>query len=180
MDADMQGRLVSMVKLTRRIFMNQGKFKFRHAARAMAAAAIVATTAFVTAPVVTAAVPAPAVAATNGSDQVRIEARIKDMHAKLKITANEEDQWGKVADVMRDNAQKMGELNRTRLANANSMNAVDDLNSYGEVVDAHASEIKKFAAAFSPLYASMSDTQKAEADELFRHGDTQHKATQKK
>ncbi len=62
----------------------------------MAAAAIVATTAFVAAPAVIAAVPAPAVAAINGSDQVRIEARIKDMHAKLKITATEEDQWAKV------------------------------------------------------------------------------------
>lgn len=160
--------------------MNQRKFPFRHLARAMAAAAIVATTALVTAPTATAAVPAPAVAATNGSDLVRIEAHIKDMHAKLKITAVEEDQWTKVADVMRDNAQKMDEMNNARLANANAMNAVDDLNSYGEIVDAHASEIKKFAAVFSPLYASMSDAQKAKADELFRHGDTQHKSTQKK
>src|SRR5271166_841059 len=126
--------------------MNQCKFQFRHAARAMAAAAILATTAFATAPIVAAAVPAPAVAATSASDQARIESRIKDMHAKLKITAAEEDQWAKVADVMRDNARKMDEMNTARLANANAMNAVDDLNSYGEIVDAHASEIKKFAA----------------------------------
>ncbi len=102
------------------------------------------------------------------------------MHARLKITAAEEDQWAKVADVMRDNAQKMDELNSTRQANANTMSAVDDLNSYGEAVDAHAGEIKKFAAAFAPLYASMSDPQKTEADDLFRHGSTQHKSTHKK
>jgi protein CpxP len=165
--------------LNKEIDMNQRKFQFRHVARAMAAAAIVATTALVAAPAVS-AVSAPAVAATNSTHQVLIEARIKDMHAKLKITVAEEDQWSKVADVMRDNAQKMDELNNARLANANAMNAVDDLNSYGEVVDAHAGEIKKFAAVFSPLYASMSDAQKAEADELFRHGDTQHKSPRKK
>jgi len=160
--------------------MNHRKLQFKYMARAMAAAAIVATTAIVAVPAATAAVPAPAVAANNASEQARIEARIKDMHAKLKITAAEEDQWAKVADVMRDNAQKMDELNSARLANANTMNAVDDLTSYGEVVDAHASEIKKFAAAFSPLYASMSDAQKAEADALFRNGGTQHKSAPKK
>lgn len=143
----------------------------------MAAAAIVATTAFVTAPVATATVPTPAAAATNGSDQARIETRIKDMHDKLKITTTEEDQWAKVADVMRDNATKMDELNNSRRANANAMNAVDDLKSYGQIVDAHSDEIKKFAAAFSPLYASMPDAQKADADELFRHGSTQHKSS---
>ena len=37
-----------------------------------------------------------------------------------------------------------------------------------------------FAAAFSPLYASMSDAQKAEADALFRNGGTQHKSAPKK
>lgn len=88
--------------------------------------------------------------------------------------------WTKVADVMRDNARKMDEMNNVRLANAKTMNAVDDLNSYGEVVNAHADEIKKFAAAFTPLHASMSDAQKAGADELFRQGTAAHKAAAKK
>jgi len=160
--------------------------------RALAGGALVATAAAAfaaspsapnavpTTPAATTAVAAPPVAAAKGSDQARIEARIKDMHARLKITAAEEDQWAKVADVMRDNARKMDEMNNARLANAKTMNAVDDLNSYGKVVDAHADEIKKFAAAFTPLYASMSDAQKAGADDLFRHGDAAHKAAPKK
>jgi periplasmic protein CpxP/Spy len=151
--------------------MNQRNFQFANsAARAAAAVAIVATITFAAAPVIAAA----------GPDQPRIEARIKDMHAKLKITAAEEEQWAKVTDVMRDNANRMDELNKARLANAKTMNAVDDLKSYGDVVDAHADEIKKFAAVFSPLYASMSDAQKAEADQLFRRGDATQKAAQKK
>jgi hypothetical protein len=151
--------------------MNLRKFLFTHAvARAVAAVAIGAT--------ITLA--ATTVMAANAPSQPRVEARIKDMHAKLKITAAEEEQWAKVADVMRDNAKKMDELNSARSANAKTMNAVDDLKSYGEVVDAHADEIKKFAAAFEPLYASMSDAQKAEADALFRHGESTHKSTPKK
>jgi periplasmic protein CpxP/Spy len=151
--------------------MSQPNFQFASsAARAATAVAIAAMITFAAAPVLAATDP----------EQPRIEARIKDMHAKLKITAAEEEQWAKVTDVMRDNANKMDEMNNARLANAKSMNAMDDLKSYGDVVDAHADEIKKFAVAFSPLYASMSDAQKAVADQLFRHGDAPQKVTQKK
>ena len=151
--------------------MNQRRYLFTHpATRAVAAVAIVATITFA----------ATTVMAANAPDQPRVEARIKDMHAKLKITAAEEEQWSKVADVMRDNAKTMDELNSVRSANAKTMNAVDDLKSYGEVVDAHADEIKKFAAAFEPLYANMSEAQKAEADALFRHGESTHKSPPKK
>jgi periplasmic protein CpxP/Spy len=151
--------------------MNQANFRFAGSAARVAAA--IATAATITFAAV------PALAATD-PEQPRIEARIKDMHAKLKITAAEEEQWAKVSDVMRDNANKMDEMNSARLANAKSMNAMDDLKSYGDVVDAHADEIKKFAVAFSPLYAGMSDAQKAIADQLFRHGDAPQKVTQKK
>jgi protein CpxP len=150
--------------------MNQRTFHFIDAARTVAAVAIIATITFAATPVM----------AADNPSQARIETRIKDMHAKLKITAAEEEQWTKVADVMRDNAKKMDELNGARAANAKTMNAVDDLKSYGEVVDAHADQIKKFAAAFEPLYASMSDAQKAEADTLFRGGASAHKSTHKK
>jgi protein CpxP len=150
--------------------MKQRNFQFAYAAaRAAAAVAIVATMAF-------AAV--PAIAATS-SHEAGIEAHIKDMHTKLRITAVEEDQWAKVADVMRDNAKKMDELNNARMANAKVMSAVDDLKSYSEITDAHADQIKKFTVVFATLYASMPDAQKAEADELFRRGQSQPKSAQK-
>lgn len=138
--------------------------------RAAFAVAIVATIAFAA---------MPGIAATHSDQGARIEGRINDMHTKLKITAAEEDQWAKVADVMRSNAAKMDELNSARAANAKTMNAVEDIQSYGVIVDAHASEIKNFAAAFAPLYTSMSDAQKMEADELFRHGAAPHKSMKK-
>jgi periplasmic protein CpxP/Spy len=149
--------------------MNRRNFQFTHsAARAVVAAAIVATIAFAAAPVI----------AAKSADGDRGEAHITNMHAKLKITSAQEDQWAKVAEVMRDNAKKMDALTDARKANAKTMNAVDDLKSYGEIADAHADGIKKFSPVFATLYTSMSDAQKAEADELFRHAG-QHKGHDK-
>lgn len=106
-----------------------------------------------------------------GSNEDRADARIKDMHARLKITQPQEEQWSKVAQVMRDNAKQMDTLTKTRAEKA-EMSAIDDLNSYGEITDAHADGIKKFTPAFKTLYDSMSDAQKANADAIFRghHG----------
>lgn len=146
--------------------MERNSHQFTYAtARALAAAALVATIAFAPGPVIA----AKAVAAKASSED-RAEARIKDMHAKLKITQAQEDQWSKAAQVMRDNAKTMDALTQARFEHVKSMTAVDDLKSYGEITDAHADGIKKFTPVFATLYAGMSDNQKQEADALFRHG----------
>jgi hypothetical protein len=129
----------------------------------LAAFAIVATLAFVS-------------GATFGADKAptprvdRAELRIQDMHSRLKITATQEEQWGKVAEVMRDNAKVMDDLTQARMDRAAAMTAVDDLKSYGEITGAHADGIRKLTPVFAALYDSMSDPQKKEADTLFRHG----------
>lgn len=110
----------------------------------------------------------------------RVEAHIKKLHQQLKITSAEEAQWNKVADTMRENAQEMDALIAKRQSGEGSMNAVDDLNSYGELAQAHADGVKKMSAAFSPLYDSMPDEQKKIADAVFHHrphhGKKGHKA----
>lgn len=131
-------------------------------ARLIAAATLLATLAFA---------PGVVLAADKDAHEDRTELRIKDMHAKLKITAAQEAQWGKVAQAMRDDAKTMDTLTTARLAHAKDMTAVDDLKSYGEIVDAHADGIKKLTPVFADLYAGMSDTQKKAADDLFRRGD---------
>jgi protein CpxP len=141
--------------------MNPSHIQSTYAAvRSIAAAALVAAIGFASAP----AVSAPA----TGAD--RIESRIHDMHAKLKITAAQEDQWKAVAQVMRDNEAALDPLVMDRKKNAATMSAMDDLKSYSDITDAHAQGIKKFIPAFGTLYAAMSDPQKKEADSLFRHG----------
>ncbi|MGO8920618.1 MAG: Spy/CpxP family protein refolding chaperone [Stellaceae bacterium] len=97
-----------------------------------------------------------------------VEARIKSLHHDLAITPDEEPQWQAVAEVMRDNARTTGALVAQRVADAKTMTAIDDLRSYAAIADAHAAGIKKLAAAFEPLYASLSDAQKKKADEVFR------------
>jgi hypothetical protein len=130
---------------------------------------------------------APASATTPGQPQASghvmtvaahtpVDMRINNLHARLQITAAQESLWQPVAQVMRDNASTMDSLRQTRTANTNSMSAVDDLRSYGQIVDAHADGIKKLTPVFEALYNSMSDTQKSNADLIF-HGDKHHKAS---
>src|ERR1700738_1811140 len=115
--------------------MKQNTYQLAYtAARAIAAAAVVTAIAFAPSTVI----------AAKASNEDRAEARIKDMHAKLKITAAQEEQWGKIAQEMRDNAKSMDALTQARMANAKTMSAVDDLKSYGEIAEAHAKGIKKF------------------------------------
>jgi protein CpxP len=122
----------------------------------------------------------PAVASGKASKAERVEARIKQLYTKLKITQAQEELWNKVAQSMRDNAKTMEELIKARSEKAGTMNAVEDLKSYGEIAQAHADGIKTFVPIFEPLYASMSDAQKKDADRLFHHqGHKKSKAKRK-
>ena len=104
----------------------------------------------------------------------RVEVRIKEMRDKLEITAAQQEQWAKVELTMREDAKVMDQLTQARADHAKEMTAVDDLKSYGEITAAHADGIKKLTPVFAALYDSMSDTQKKDADALFRHGGHQH------
>ena len=137
--------------------MNEPSGRFTHAASAVAAAAVLLIITF-------AAVPAVAAETSNA---VSADAHIKELHGKLKITAAEEEQWVKLAALLRDNAKKLDELTSARIANA--ITAVEHINSYGVIAYAHADGIKRFAPVFAALYAGMPDAQKAQADELLRH-----------
>jgi uncharacterized membrane protein YdfJ with MMPL/SSD domain len=112
--------------------------------------------------------PAPAAAASEPEGTAPIEARIKVLHKKLHITDAQKTQWDNLAQVMRDNEQAMADLQKQRAANAESMNAVDVVKSYGSVIEAHEAGMKKFIPAFEAVYNSMSDAQKKIADSLFR------------
>jgi hypothetical protein len=109
-----------------------------------------------------------ALASARPSHVDRVEARIKELHAKLNITQAQEGLWTNVTQVMRDNAQTTDALIKARADNAKTMSAVDDLKSYGVIAEDHAAGLKKFLPVFETLYASMSDAQKQNADTVFR------------
>jgi periplasmic protein CpxP/Spy len=100
---------------------------------------------------------------------LRVDNHIKELHAGLKITAAEEPQWDVVAQTMRDNAKELDEAMDKRESASGNATAIDDLNSYADVAQAHADGVRKLAKAFSGLYSSMSIDQRKEADEEFGH-----------
>ncbi len=110
---------------------------------------------------------APDAAAGDAKRSLAVERHIKDMHAKLKITPAEETQWTAVAQTMRDSAIELDKAIDKREAIVNTAPALDNLNAYGDIAEAHADGVKKLAAAFSPLYAAMPDEQKKVADDVF-------------
>jgi hypothetical protein len=129
-------------------------------ARVFAVGVLVAATSLVSGSVI----------AAESTSTSRVEMRIHDMHAKLAITAEQEDQWKQVAGVMRDNELALEPLIKDRKTNANTMTAIDDLKSYAGITNAHLEGIKKFTTSFETLYDSMSEAQKKDADALFRKG----------
>jgi hypothetical protein len=87
---------------------------------------------------------AKASSASEPAGVVTVEARIKDLHNRLHITAAQKPQWDNLTQVMRENAQAMVDLEKQRAADANSMSAVDVVKSYQSVIEAHEDGMKKF------------------------------------
>lgn len=106
-------------------------------------------------------------AARGQAREARVEQRITDLHAKLKITAAQDEQWNKFADVMRDNGRTMGELYKQRMDQEKTISALDDMKQYQQITQAHADGTKHLVDAFEPLYASLSPEQKKLADATF-------------
>ncbi|MDE2029694.1 MAG: Spy/CpxP family protein refolding chaperone [Alphaproteobacteria bacterium] len=120
----------------------------------------------------TPATPAPSAAAKAVKAEphfrhMNVETRIADLHRKLDITKAQEADWKAVADTMRADAKTVHELIEARRKNADTMTAVDDLNSYAKIAEAHADGIQKLVPVFTKLYDSMTPEQKKNADKVF-------------
>src|SRR6202023_1483209 len=106
------------------------------------------------APVQIAAAPA-ATAKPKRSPTDRVEAHIKNLHDRLKITSAQEPQWGAVAQAMRDSAQKTQVAIQQR-QEAKTLTAIDDLKAYQAIADAHSQGLQELIPAFQALYVTMS------------------------
>jgi len=96
-----------------------------------------------------------------------VEDRIKTLHRKLAITDAQEAKWNDVTAAMRDNEATLSALIEARHENPQSMTAIDDLQSYENITQAHVDGLKKLIPAFQSLYTDMSDDQKKNADKIF-------------
>ena len=99
----------------------------------------------------------------------RMDQRIAALRAKLLITPAEAPQWNRFTAVMRENAQAMDKNMRQRLKQLPSMTAERNMRSYTHIATAHARAMRRLLPAFEHLYTTMSASQKATADQLFRN-----------
>jgi periplasmic protein CpxP/Spy len=97
----------------------------------------------------------------------KVEDRIQTLHDKLQITPQQESEWNDVAQAMRDNESSIHQAIEARWKGAKTMSAVDDLQSYQKIAQAHADGMGKLISAFSTLYDDMSPTQQKNADQVF-------------
>lgn len=106
--------------------------------------------------------------------EAHVEERIAKLHASLKITSAQESQWTPFAEAMRENARTMADLYRQRIAQRDTMSALDDMKQYQQITQANAEGTKRLVDAFEPLYASLSPEQKKLADTSFRQEGRNH------
>jgi hypothetical protein len=104
----------------------------------------------------------------------RVEHRINELHAQLRITPAERPQWDQFAEVMRENARDMDQAFIQRAEQFQSMNALQNMQSYEQIAEAHAQHLQKLVPAFENLYNAMPDQQKRLADQVFRANAEQH------
>ncbi len=109
-----------------------------------------------------------------------VETRITELHTKLKITSDQEANWGTFAQVMRDNAKAMDGMLQQRAQNLRSMTAIDDLKSYRDFTQAHADGLQKLIPAFQTVYDSMTPDQKKNADTVFAQSYGPHRGVRAK
>ena len=105
-----------------------------------------------------------------------IDGRIAYLKAELKITPQQEPQFDRVAQAMRDNATARDQaMQKLRGDQGQPKNAVERLELRQQFAAERAQQSQRFLDAFKPLYASLSDDQKKAADEMLtRHGHHGH------
>jgi len=112
--------------------------------------------------------------AAGKNAEERVEQRIKELHAQLRITAAEGPQWDQFVQVMRENARDMDQAWLQRVDQFQSMNALQNMQSYEQIAEQHAQHLQKLVPAFQSLYNAMPDQQKQLADQVFRANAERH------
>lgn len=111
---------------------------------------------------------------TIRQDKDHSEDRIKELHGKLHITAEQEEPWSKVAEIMRENGRAFHALLTVRSGKLKEMTALDDLNSYQLLANEHADGLRRLIPAFTSLYATMTPAQQKITDHVFREHQRRH------
>ena len=112
----------------------------------------------------------PPPAANNPANANGVEQRINELHTELKITPDQEGKWASVAQAIRDNQANVEKLisdKQQQVGQNQKMTAVDDLETTLQFTQVRLDGLKNLISAVKALYASMSDEQKKNTDEVF-------------
>lgn len=110
----------------------------------------------------------PSDTAADKTMEQRVESHIKQLHAQLRITPAEQPQWERFAQVMRANARDMDQAFMQRAQQYPTMNAVQNMQSYEQIAQAHVEHLQKLVPAFDALYNAMPVQQQKLTDQVFR------------
>lgn len=95
----------------------------------------------------------------------RVEGRIAFLHAELKISAAQENDWAKFADTLRANARGLKDLNSVSMG-ATGGGVLLNLEGEEKRLQFRLDATRALLAALRPLYASFTEEQKMSAEEL--------------
>ena len=98
------------------------------------------------------------------------EARIRYLHDRLRITAEQEDAFAVVAQVLRDTVRNFVPLLKERLRSVTYGTAPELLGAYRSLGEGQVDALKRVIDAFEPLYGRLSESQKKIADAVLREG----------
>ena len=104
--------------------------------------------------------------AAPGQRDVRVQQQLHDLYARLRITAAQQPQWDAFAHTLQANAEHMHDLWASRPTG--TVSALEDMRNYAQMAQAHAEDMQRLVAAFTPLYMSLSPEQKTAADQVFQ------------
>ena len=97
----------------------------------------------------------------------RIEGRLAFIKAELKITEAQMPQWNKLADAIRTSAKSMKDRMQAMMAGDKPAGTLlEHLERREQLMTARLEEIKQVKGALKDLYASLTEEQKKEADNL--------------
>jgi hypothetical protein len=102
----------------------------------------------------------------SGMMASRVEGRIAELKAQLKITDAQMPQWNRFAETLRDVAKTMGEMHQDMMQSAQSNTLSDRLARREKMLTAHLASVKSLEEALQPLYANLSDEQKKIVDKV--------------
>lgn len=99
-----------------------------------------------------------------------INLRIANIKAALKLTPDQEKLWPPVESAIRDSAKTMAERAQQRATQPKPADPIAALRAGAEAMTARAATMQRLADAAQPLYATLSDEQKARVPQIFRSG----------